>query len=174
MSYRLEDIDIEIINDKISDALRIFDYDLKKSSCFKEIEENLDNEVKLIEVEDDLSGQDREKIETCLCQVYNYCIIKSKRDLRVKIKIVADDEGLDITAYLFDAAEHVDDPRYEDRLVIEQEIWTLSERRKWISEDLNTEEEIELELEEDLDRFSQTDEIDFSEYSVNFSTWFYN
>ena len=172
MSYRLTDIDIEIINDKISDALLIFDYDLKKSSCFKEIQENLDYEVKSIEVEDDLSGQDREEIETCLCQVYNYCIIKSERDLRVKIKIVADDEGLDITAYLFDAAEHVDDARYEDRLVIEQELLTLSERRKWISEDLNTEEEIELELEEDLGRFSQTDEIDFSEYSVNFGIWF--
>ena len=37
MSYRLTDIDIEIISDKISDAVKIFDYDLKKSSCFKEI-----------------------------------------------------------------------------------------------------------------------------------------
>ena len=172
MLYRLTETDIEIINDRISDALRIFDYDLKKSSCFREIQENLDDEVKSIEVEDDLSGQDREEIDTCLCQVYNYCIIKSKRDLRVKIRILASDEGLDIVAYLFDAADHADDPSYEDRLVIEQEIWTLSERREWISEDLNTEEEIELELEEDLDRFSQTDEIDLSEYLTNFGIWF--
>lgn len=172
MLYRLTETDIEIINDRISDALRIFDYDLKKSSCFKEIQENLDDEVKSIEVEDDLSGQDREEIDTCLCQVYNYCIIKSKRDLRVKIRILVFDEGLDIVAYLFDAADHEDDPSYEDRLVIEQEIWTLSERREWISEDLNTEEEIELELEEDLDRFSQTDEIDLSEYLANFGIWF--
>ena len=172
MLYKLTETDIEIINDHISDALRIFDYDLKKSSCFKEIQENLDDEVKSIEVEDDLAGQDREEIDACLCQVYNDCIIKSKRDLRVKIKIVADDEGLDITAYLFDAAEHVDDPSYEDRLVIEQELWTLSERREWMSEDLNTEEEIELELEEDLDRFSQTDEIDLNEYLTNFGIWF--
>lgn len=172
MLYKLTETDIEIINDRISDALRIFDYDLKKSSCLKEIQENIDDEVKSIEVEDDLSGQDSEEIENCLCQVYNYCIIKSKRDLRVKIKIVADDKGLDITAYLFDAAENVDDPSYEDRLVIEQELWTLSERRELIAEDLDTEEEIELELEEELDRFSQTDEIDFSEYSVNFSIWF--
>lgn len=172
MLYRLTETDIEIINDRISDALRIFDYDLKKSSCFKQIQENLDDEVKSIEVEDDLSGQDREEIDTCLCQVYNYCIIKSKRDLRVKIRILVFDEGLDIVAYLFDAADHADDPSYEDRLVIEQEIWTLSERREWISEDLNTEEEIELELEEDLDRFSQTDEIDFSEYLTDFGIWF--
>lgn len=172
MLYRLTETDIEIINDRISDALRIFDYDLKKSSCFKEIQENLDDDVKSIEVEDDLSGQDREEIDTRLCQVYNYCIIKSKRDLRVKIRILVFDEGLDIVAYLFDAADHADDPRYEDRLVIEQEIWTLSERREWISEDLNTEEEIELELEEDLDRFSQTDEIDLSEYLTNFGIWF--
>lgn len=172
MLYRLTETDIEIINDRISDALRIFDYDLNKSSCFKEIQENLDDEVKSIEVEDDLSGQDREEIDTCLCQVYNYCIIKSKRDLRVKIRILVFDEGLDIVAYLFDAADHADDPSYEDRLVIEQEIWTLSERREWISEDLNTEEEIELELEEDLDRFSQTDEIDLSEYLTNFGIWF--
>lgn len=172
MLYKLTETDIEIINDRISDALRIFDYDLKKSSCFKEIQENLDDEVKSIEVEDDLSGQDREEIETCLCEVYNYCVIKSKRDLRVKIRILVFDEVLDIVAYLFDAADHVDDPCYEDRLIIEQEIWTLSERREWISEDLNTEEEIELELEEDLDRFAQTDEIDFSKYLTNFGIWF--
>lgn len=172
MLYKLTETDIEIINDRISDALRIFDYDLKKSSCFKEIQENLDDEVKSIEVEDDLSGQDREEIETCLCEVYNDCVIKSKRDLRVKIGILVFDEGLDIVAYIFDAADHVDDPNYEDRLIIEQEIWTLSERREWISEDLNTEEEIELELEEDLDRFAQTDEIDFSKYLTNFGIWF--
>lgn len=83
MSYRLTDIDIDIISDKISDAVKIFDYDLKKSKlCFKEIQENLDEEVKSIEVEDDLSGQDREEITICLGRAYDNCIIRSERDLR--------------------------------------------------------------------------------------------
>lgn len=119
-----------------------------------------------------MSGQDREEITICLGRAYDNCIIRSERDLRVKIKITADDEGLDIIAYLFDAADHANDPSYEDRLVIEQELWTLSEYRDFIAQDLENEEEIELEFEEALDQFMESSERDLSQRSVNFGIWF--
>ena len=168
MEYVTTDSNIEIFNDEISEGLYLDRYDLKKSSCFKEIEENLKNGVTSFEVEDDLSGQDREEIMQCIAEVYNNCIIRSARDLRVKMSIQTSDEDIDVVARLYDAADHVEDPSYETRVVIENEIWTLKEFRNWVAQDLSSEEEIELEFEEALDEFIETRDADLDDYTVSF------
>ena len=140
---------------------------MKKSSCFKEIEENLENEITSFEVEDDLSGQDLESINQCIAEVYNNCIIRSARNLRIKMKIENSDEDIDVVARLYDAADHTDDPSYETRVVIENEIWTLKEFRNWVAQDLSSEEEIELEYEEALDQFVETRDAELEDYAVN-------
>ena len=129
MEYVTAQSTANIFNDNISVGLCIDGYDLKKSSCFKEIEENFENEITSFEVEDDLSGQDPEEIMQCIAEVYNNCIIRSARDLRVKINVQMSDEDIDVVASLYDAADHVEDPSYETRVVIENEIWTLKEFR---------------------------------------------
>lgn len=168
MEYVTTDSNVEIFNDQIEDGLRINDYDLKKSSCFKEIEENLKNGVESFEVEDDLSGQDPEAINQCTAEVYENCIIRSARDLRVKMKIDSSNEDISVVARLYDAADHSEDPSYETQIVIENEFWTLEEFRKWVAQDLESEEEIELEFEEALDQFVETRDADLDDYTVSF------
>lgn len=168
MEYVATDSHVEIFNDQIEDGLHIDGYDLKKSSCFNEIEENLKNGVTSFEVEDDLSGQDAESINLCIAEVYNNCIIRSARDLRVKMKIDVSDEDIDVVARLYDSADHSEDPSYETKIVIENEFWTLDEFRKWVAQDLENEEEIELEFEEALDQFVETRDADLDDYRVNF------
>ena len=168
MEYVTTDSNIEIFNDQISEGLYIDGYDLKKSSCFKEIEENLENEITSFEVEDDLSGQDLESINQCIAEAYNNCIIRSARDLRIKMKIENSEEDIDVVASLYDAADHSEDPSYETKLVIENEIWTLKEFRNWVAQDLSSEEEIELAYEEALDEFIETRDAELDDYTVSF------
>ena len=168
MEYVTTDSNVEIFNDQIEEGLHIDGYDLKKSSCFKEIEENLENGVESFEVEDDLSGQDLESINYCIADVYNNCIIRSARDLRVKMTIQTSDEEIIVVARLYDAADHSEDPSYKTQIVIENEFWTLDEFRKWVAQDFENEEEIELEFEEDLDQFVETRDADLDDYQVNF------
>ena len=168
MEYVTSDSNLEIFNDEISEGLYLDRYDLKKSSCFKEIEENLKNSVTSFEVEDDLSGQNAESINECIAIVYNNCIIRSARDLRVKMKIDVSDEDIDVVARLYDAADHADDPSYETTIVIENEFWTLEEFRRWVAQDLESEEEIELEFEEALDQFVETRDAELDDYKVSF------
>ena len=168
MEYVTTDSNVEIFNDQIEDSLRINGYDLKKSSCFKEIEENLKNRVESFEVEDDLSGQDLEAINQCIAEVYENCIIRSARDLRVKMKIDSSNEDISVVARLYDAADHSEDPSYETQIVIENEFWTLEEFRKWVAQDLESEEEIELEFEEALDQFVETRDAELDDYTVSF------
>lgn len=168
MEYVTAQSTANIFNDNISVGLCIDGYDLKKSSCFKEIEENFENEITSFEVEDDLSGQDPEEIMQCIAEVYNNCIIRSARDLRVKINVQMSDEDIDVVASLYDAADHVEDPSYETRVVIENEIWTLKEFRNQVAQDLSIEEEIELEYEEALDEFIETRDAELDDYVVKF------
>ena len=49
---KLTDREIVIISSEIAYDLSFFQYDLRKSSCFAEIEENLANGVKSLEVEE--------------------------------------------------------------------------------------------------------------------------
>lgn len=168
MEYVTTDSNVEIFNDQIENGLSINGYDLKKSSCFKEIEENLKNGVESFEVEDDLSGQDPEAINQCTAEVYENCIIRSARDLRVKMKIDSSNEDISVVARLYDAADHSEDPSYETQIVIENEFWTLEEFRKWVAQDLESEEEIELEFEEALDQFVETGDADLDDYTVSF------
>lgn len=168
MEYITSDSNVEIFNDQIEDGLYISNYDLKKSSCFEEIEENLKNNVESFEVEDDLSGQDAESINQCIAIVYNNCIIRSARDLRIKMKIDVSDEDVDVVARLYDAADHAEDPSYETKIVIENEFWTLEEFRRWVAQDLENEEEIELEYEEALDQFIETRDAELDDYKVIF------
>lgn len=168
MEYVTTDSNIEIFNDEISESLYLDRYDLKKSSCFREIEENLKNGVTSFEVEDDLSGQDAESINQCIAEVYNNCIIRSARDLRIKMKIDVSDEDIDVVARLYDAADHAEDPSYETKIVIENEFWTLEELRRWVAQDLENEDEIELEYEEALDQFIETRDAELDDYTVSF------
>ena len=168
MEYVTSNSVTDIFNDQIEVGLCIDGYDLKKSSCFKEIEENLENEITSFEVEDDLSGQDLESINQCIAEVYNNCIIRSARDLRVKMNVQMSDEDIDVVASLYDAADHSEDPSYETKLVIENEIWTLKEFRNWVAQDLSSEEEIELEYEEALDEFIETRDAELDDYTVSF------
>lgn len=168
MEYVTTDSNIEIVNDEISESLYLDRYDLKKSSCFKEIEESLKNGVTSFEAEDDLSGQDAESINQCIAEVYNNCIIRSARDLRIKMKIDVSDEDIDVVARLYDAADHSEDPSYETKIVIENEFWTLEEFRRWVAQDLEDEEEIELEYEEALDQFIETRDAELDDYTVSF------
>ena len=168
MEYITSDSNTEIFNDQIEDGLYISNYDLEKSSCFKEIEENLKNGVTSFEVEDDLSGQNAESINECIAIVYNNCIIRSARDLRVKMSIQISDEDIDVVARLYDAADHSEDPSYKTKIVIENEFWTLDEFRRWVAQDLESEEEIELEYEEALDEFIETRDAELDDYTVKF------
>ena len=168
MEYVTTDSNVSIFNDQISEGLYLDRYVLKKSSCFNEIEENLKNGVTSFEVEDDLSGQDAESINQCIAEVYNNCIIRSARDLRVKMKIDVSDEDVDVVARLYDASNHSKDLSYETKIVIENEFWTLDEFRKWVAQDLENEEEIELEFEEALDQFVETRDADLDDYTVSF------
>lgn len=168
MEYVTANSVTDIFNDQIEVGLCIDGYDLKKSSCFKEIEENLENEITSFEVEDDLSGQDLESINQCIAEVYNNCIIRSARNLRIKMKIENSEEDIDVVASLYDAADHSEDPSYETRVVIENEIWTLKEFRNWVAQDLSSEEEIELEYEEALDEFIETRDAELDDYVVKF------
>ena len=168
MEYVTTDSNIEIFNDEISESLYLDRYDLKKSSCFGEIEENLKNGVTSFEVEDDLSGQDAESINQCIAEVYNNCIIRSARDLRIKMKIDVSDEEVDVVARLYDASNHSKDLSYETKIVIENEFWTLEEFRRWVAQDLEDEDEIELEYEEALDQFIETRDAELDDYTVSF------
>lgn len=104
----------------------------------------------------------------CIAEVYNNCIIRSARDLRIKIKIESSGEDIDVVACLYDVADHSEDPSYETKVVIENEIWTLEEFRRWVAQDLESEEEIELEYEEALDEFVETRDADLDDYMVSF------
>lgn len=168
MTHKLTDREICIINTEIGYDLSFFGYDIRKSSCFKEIEENLANDVKSFEVEDDLTGQEEEEILHCIEVVYNGCIIRSERDLRIKMTIQTSDEDISVVAILYDAADHSEDPSYETQIVIENEFWSLKEFRNWVAQDLSSEEEIELEYEEALDEFVETRDADLEDYSVSF------
>lgn len=168
MEYVTANSVTNIFNSQIEVGLCIEEYDLKKSSCFKEIEENFENGVTSFEVEDDLSGQDLESINQYIAEVYNNCIIRSARDLKVKMRIQTSEDGIDVVARLYDAADHSDDPSYETIVVIENEIWTLKEFRNWVAQDLSSEEEIELEYEEALDEFIETRDAELDDYTVSF------
>jgi len=169
MTHKLTDREICIINTEIGYDLSFFGYDIRKSSCFKEIEENLANDVKSFEVEDDLTGQEEEEIRHCIEVVYNQCIIRSERDLRIKFQFDLDENTLNVKAKLIDVADHREDPSYVTRLVVENEIWTIEEFRQWIAQDLDTEEEIELQLEEELDKYRETDDVLRNCYESKFS-----
>ena len=71
-------------------------------------------------------------------------------------------------ARLYDAADHSEDPSYETKIVIENEFWTLEEFRRWVAQDLESEEEIELEYEEALDQFVETRDAELDDYTVSF------
>ena len=168
MSHKLTDREIYIISTEIGYDLSLFSYDIRKSSCFREIEENLKNGVTSFEVEDDLSGQDAESINQCIAEVYNNCIIRSARDLRIKMKIEVSDEDIDVVARLYDVADHSEDSSYETKIVIENEFWTLEEFRRWVAQDLEDEDEIELEYEEALDQFIESRDAELDDYTVSF------
>lgn len=168
MTHKLTDREICIINTEIGYDLSFFGYDIRKSSCFKEIEENLANDVKSFEVEDDLTGQNKEEILRCIEVVYNNCIIRSERDLRIKMQFDVEEDRINVKAKLIDVADHREDSRYMTRLVVENEIWTLEEFRRWVAQDLENEDEIELEYEEALDQFVETRDADLDDYTVSF------
>lgn len=169
MSYKLDEREIEIINTEISYNLSFYDYDIRKSSCFAEIKENLENGVTSFEVEDDLTGRNEEEILHCIEIVYNRCIIRSERALRIKMQFDLEETRLNVRAKLIDVADHREDPSYLTRLVIENEIWTIDEFRNWVAQDLESEEEIEEELEEELDEFRETDDALRDGYEAKFS-----
>lgn len=168
---KLTDRELAIISSEIAYDLSFFQYDLRKASCFAEIEENLANGVKSFEVEDDLTGQNEEALLQCLKIVYNKCIIRSQRDLRIKMQFDLDEENaiINVKAKLIDVADHRENVSYMTRLVVENELWTIDEFRQWIAQDLDTEEEIELALEEALDMFNETDDALRGRYESNFS-----
>lgn len=167
----LTDREIAIISSELAYDLSFFQYDLRKASCFAEIEENLANSVESFEVEDDLTGQDQEKILHCIEIVYNNCIIRSQRDLRIKMQFDLDEENavINVRAKLIDVADHRENVSYMTRLVVENELRTIEEFKQWIAQDLETEEEIELALEEALDMFNETDDALRGRYESNFS-----
>lgn len=169
MNYKLDERDIEIINAEIGYKLSFYDYDIRKSSCFAEIQENLENGVTSFEVEDDLTGQNEEEILHCIEIVYNRCIIRSERALRIKMQFDLEETRLNVRAKLIDVADHREDPSYLTRLVIENELWTIDEFRQWVAQDLESEEEIEEELEEALDSFWETDDALRDGYEAKFS-----
>ena len=168
---KLTDREIAIISSEIAYDLSFFQYNLRRASCFTEIEENLANSVESFEVEDDLTGQDQEKILRCIEIVYNKCIIRSQRDLRIKMQFDLDEENavINVKAKLIDVADHRENVSYMTRLVVENELWTIEEFKQWIAQDLDTEEEIELALEEVLDNFNETDDALRDRYESNFS-----
>ncbi len=163
--------EIAIISSEIAYDLSFFQYDLEKASCFAEIEENLENGVTSFEVEDDLTGQNEEELLRCLEIVYNKCIIRSQRDLRIKMQFDLDTENaiINVKAKLIDVADHREDLSYMTRLVVENELWTIEDFKQWIEQDLETEEEIELALEEALDMFNETDDALRDRYESKFS-----
>lgn len=169
MSHKLTDREIYIINTEIGYDLSLFSYDIRKSSCFKEIEENLANGVKSFEVEDDLTGQEEEDILHCIEAVYNGCIIRSERDLRIKMQFDVEEDRINVKAKLIDVADHREDSRYITRLVIENDLWTIGELKIWIAQDKYTEEEVERLLEEELDRYKETDDVLRNGYESKFS-----
>lgn len=169
MTHKLTDREICIINTEIGYDLSFFGYDIRKSSCFKEIEENLANDVKSFEVEDDLTGQEEEEILHCIEVVYNGCIIRSERDLRIKTQFDVEEDRINIKAKLIDVADHREDSRYITRLVIENDLWTIGELKIWIAQDKYTEEEVERLLEEELDRYKETDDALRNGYESKFS-----
>lgn len=165
----LTDREIAIISSEIAYDLSFFQYDLAKASCFAEIKENLANDVKSFEVEDDLTGQNEEEILHCIEIVYNRCIIRSERALRIKMQFDLVDDLINVKAKLVDVADHREDPSYMTRLVIENEIWTIEDLKRWIAEDLDDEEELELALEKELDEYNETDDALRDRYESNFS-----
>lgn len=169
MSHKLTDREIYIISTEIGYDLSFFGYDFSKSSCFKDIEENLANDVKSFEVEDDLSGQEEEEILHCIEVVYNGCIIRAERDLRIKMQFDVEEDRINIKAKLIDVADHREDPRYVTRIVIENELWSIGELKIWIAQDKYTEEEVERLLEEELDRYKETDDVLRTDYESKFS-----
>ena len=166
---KLTDREIYIINTEIGYDLSFFGYDIRKSPCFKEIEENLANDVKSFEVEDDLTGQEEEEILHCIEVVYNNCIIRSERDLRVKMQFDVEEDRINVKAKLIDVADHREDSRYITRLVIENDLWSIGELKLWIAQDKYTEEEVERLLEEELDRYKETDDVLRNGYESKFS-----
>lgn len=169
MSHKLTDREIYIINTEIGYDLSFFGYDIRKSSCFNEIKENLANGVKSFEVEDDLTGQEEEEILHCIEVVYNGCIIRSERDLRIKMQFDVEEDRINVKAKLIDVADHREDSRYITRLVIENDIWSIGELKLWIAQDKYTEEEVERLLEEELDRYKETDDVLRNGYESKFS-----
>lgn len=167
----LTDREIAVISSEIAYDLSFFQYDLAKASCFAEIKENLANDVKSFEVEDDLTGQNEEKLLRCLEIVYNECIIRSQRDLKIKMQFDLDEENavINVKAKLIDVADHRENVSYMTRLVVENELWTIDEFKQYIAKDLETEEEIELALEEALDMFNETDDVLRNGYESKFS-----
>ena len=166
---KLTDREIAIISGEIAYDLSFFQYDLRKASCFAEIEENLANGVTSFEVEDDLTGQNEEEILHCIEIVYNRCIIRSERALRIKMQFELEETKLNVRAKLIDVADHREDSSYLTRLVIENEIWTIDDLKRWIAEDLDDEEELELALEEEIDEYNETDDALRDGYEAKFS-----
>lgn len=166
---KLTDREIAIISGEIAYDLSFFQYDLRKASCFAEIEENLANGVTSFEVEDDLTGQNEEEILHCIEIVYNRCTIRSERALRIKMQFELEETKLNVRAKLIDVADHREDSSYLTRLVIENEIWTIDDLKRWIAEDLDDEEELELALEEELDEYNETDDALRDGYEAKFS-----
>lgn len=169
MSHKLTDREIYIISTEIGYDLSFFGYDISKSSCFNEIKENLANGVKSFEVEDNLTGQEEEEILHCIESVYNGCIIRSERDLRIKMQFDVEEDRINVKAKLIDVADHREDSRYITRLVIENDLWSIGELKLWIAQDKYTEEEVERLLEEELDRYKETDDILRNGYESKFS-----
>lgn len=169
MSHKLTDREIYIISTEIGYDLSFFGYDILKSSCFNEIKKNLANGVKSFEVEDNLTGQEEEEILHCIEIVYNGCIIRSERDLRIKMQFDVEEDRINVKAKLIDVADHREDSRYITRLVIENDLWSIGELKLWIAQDKYTEEEVERLLEEELDRYKETDDVLRNGYESKFS-----
>lgn len=75
---------------------------------------------------------------------------------------------INVKAKLIDVADHRENVSYMTRLVVENELWTIEEFKQYIAQDLETEEEIELALEEALDEFNETDDALRNGYESNF------
>ena len=80
-----------------------------------------------------------------------------------------EEDRINVKAKLIDVADHREDSRYITRLVIENDLWSIGELKLWIAQDKYTEEEVERLLEEELDRYKETDDVLRSGYESKFS-----
>lgn len=80
-----------------------------------------------------------------------------------------EEDRINVKAKLIDVADHREDSRYITRLVIENDLWTIGELKIWIAQDKYTEEEVERLLEEESDKYRETDDVLRNGYESKFS-----